>query len=107
MALTNVKPSVVNLNPIVIGADAIYVITFPYSLTGYSFEAAIETEVGNNNLADFTIDVDEVNNRVTMSLTDTQTSELTAGLREWYLLQTDAEDLISKTHTGKVRVEMP
>jgi len=105
--MTNVIPAVVNLNPIVIGTDVIYVFTFPYSITGYSFEAKVQTEVGNNAVATFTIAIDTVNKRVTMSLTDTTTSELSVGLCTWYLEQTDANGLITKIIEGKVRIEKP
>lgn len=105
--MINVKPSVVNLNPIFIGTDAVYTITYPDPITGFSYEADIEKEVGREKIGEFVIDVDEVNKRITLSVTDTASTNFAECSCVSHVKQTDADGLINVTHILKFDLRKP
>jgi len=103
--MTNAKYGTVNLNPIVIGCDAVYSTDLPYDITGYTFEGKVLTKIGKNTVATFTVAPDEVNDRVTWSLINTVTALLTVQVCDWYLTQTDTNNEITKLFDGEVSIE--
>jgi hypothetical protein len=103
--MTNPKYGTKNLNPIVIGCDAIYSADLPYDITGYTFEGKVLTKIGKSTVATFVVVLDEVNDRVTWSLTDTVTALLSVQVCDWYLTQTDTNNVITKIFDGEVSIE--
>jgi hypothetical protein len=101
--MTNITVGIANLNSIVIGCDAIYAVTLPYSITDYDFEANLKTK--DVIIEPFTVVVDLITEgKVWFSLTPSITTSLNPGHYFWNFIQTDDEGVKNEILRGLIDV---
>ena len=100
--MENVKVAEQNLNDIIIGTLAEYTVTFPYDITGYTFEVKIKNDLEEN---EFSQSIDLVNKKLTFYFSNTDTASITKNVYDWYLVQIDGSGDKTRLIVGQVEVK--
>lgn len=84
-----------------------FLVRFPYAIAGYSFVGKLTDSKGATEVASFTVDVNDVDNEVTFTLSAATTTGLAPGDLYGYVQQTDGSGNVSALFNLRGRISRP